>query len=468
MAITKVIYDAIERIVVGDIDDMDELQDELVEEWTPEPLVPNTYASDSDGRAAGKRFVKRQIKYASPPVVKGKASAPFVQVAGKRVMNLVSTNFLNLANSAKIEDSCERALHKYGCGSCGPRGFYGTIDVHLELEERVARFLGTEEAILYSYDISTPASAIPAFCKSGDLIIADAGVSYAIQSGLTLSRSTVKYFDHNDLEDLERVLDSLDKVDVKDKAAQRRFLVVEGVYANYGDLCPLPRIVALKEKYKFRLILDESFALGVLGEGGRGSVEHHGLDPAQVDIMLASLGNAIGSVGGICAGSTRVCDHQRLSGAGYVFSASLPPYLACAAIASLDILEAEGPRLVATLARKAGHLRKLLREALERPAGGRGLLRVHHAKEDDALSPVVHLQLVDDERSEVAGVGKLQELVDGALKEGVFLTVAKYTLLDRFEGRPSIKIALNVEHTEAQMAGAVAVIKKVAARLKLL
>ena len=172
--------------------------------------------------------------------------------------------------------------------------------------------------------------------------------------------------------------------------SQRRFLVVEGVYANYGDLAALRKIVELKDKYHYRLILDESFALGALGKTGRGSLEHHDMSVDSVDITLASLGNAVGSVGGICAGTRRVCDHQRLSGAGYVFSASLPPYLASAAIESLNILEEEGPELVATLSAKV----KLFRTALEEAVESIPTLRVHQEKEEDFLSPVIHLKYV--------------------------------------------------------------------------
>ncbi len=140
--------------------------------------------------AAGK---PSQIRYRAPPVLAGNPAAPYVYLssesaaslkvdAGSKLLNMVSTNFANLATHPRVQAACEAAIDKYGCGSCGPRGFYGTIDVHLDLERECARFLGTEESILYSYDISTPASAIPAFCKTGDLVVCDSGCSYAIQT----------------------------------------------------------------------------------------------------------------------------------------------------------------------------------------------------------------------------------------------------------------------------------------------
>ncbi len=420
--------------------------------------------------------VKRQYRYKDSPVVRGRASGPHVWVqdaaSGKtrEMMNLVSTNFLNLGTSERVEDACEKALDKYGCGSCGPRGFYGTIDVHLELEKRLARFLRTEEAILYSYDISTPASSIPAFCKRGDIIVADRGCSYAVQSGMTLSRSTVKWFDHNDIDSLVQVMEEVEEDETRllggkkrKKGAvmqMRRFVMVEGLYQNYGDVCPLPAIVALKEKYHFRLILDESCALGILGEEGRGSCEHHGLPAEAVDITLASLGHAVGSIGGICAGSRRVCDHQRLNSAGYVFSASLPPFLASAAIESLNILEDGGQKLLVKLRKKAALFRKQLAKAV----AAIPQLEVHGG-EADAESPLVHLQLADDSKTEVEAIRQLERLVEAAMKEGVFISLSKYTFLDCFDGRQSIKLAVNVAHTDEDLKKAVASIKKAALKV---
>jgi serine palmitoyltransferase len=458
-------------------------QEELVDEWVPEPLVPSAYANNNtkgsgrgkeiNGEAAGQNRNKKnkqmvQYNYAQPPVVRGKASSPMVQIGNKKVLNLVSTNFLNLADREQVEETCEAALEKYGCGSCGPRGFYGTIDVHIELERRFAQFLGTEMSILYSYDISVPASAIPAFCKSGDVIVADAGVNYAIQSGLALSRSNVKYFEHNNLQDLVKVLDSVVAENKKNGTAasmQRRFIVVEGLYTNYGDISPLKEIIDLKEQYEYRLIVDESYALGSLGKTGRGSTEHHGVEVESVDILMASLGNAVGSVGGICAGSRRVCDHQRLSGAGYVFSASLPPYLASCAIETLNILEEEGPELVETLSGKVKVFRTALAEAVEAiPA-----LKVHQEKEEDFLSPIIHLQYTDEEKTVAEQIETLEKLCKLAQKDGVFLSVAKYSFLDRFAAFPfqSIKMAINVEHEEEDLLRATQVIKKLASKLLL-
>ena len=230
-----------------------------------------------------------------------------------------------------------------GCGSCGPRGFYGTIDAHLEVEEAMSSFLGTEGAILYSDGASAATSTVAAFAKRGDLLIVDEGVSESLLVGVTLSRANVRYFRHNDVKDLKRVLEKVRLQDVQYKRKstdQRRFLIVEGLYRNWGTIAPLKEIVKLKEEYHYRLIVDDSHAIGTLGKNGRGSLEHAGLKPmVHAEIITFSLENALGSVGGMTVGSEEVVDHQRLSGAGYCFSASAPPFLSKVCLASVRRLE---------------------------------------------------------------------------------------------------------------------------------
>ncbi|CAH3144417.1 unnamed protein product [Porites lobata] len=213
-------------------------EEELIEEWQPEPLVPVTPTYDLDA--------------ITPKVVQGKPGHS-LKIDDKECLNFATFNFLGFVGNEKIEDTAIKSLHRYGVGSCGPRGFYGTIDVHLELEERLAKFMRTEEAILYSYGFSTIASVIPAYSKRGDVIFCDKGVSFAIQKGLVASRSRIMWFDHNDMDDLERLLfEQKEKDDKNPKKAcvTRRFLVVEGIYVNYGDIAPLPKLIELKYKYK--------------------------------------------------------------------------------------------------------------------------------------------------------------------------------------------------------------------------
>jgi serine palmitoyltransferase len=161
---------------------------------------------------------------------------------------------------------------------------------------------------------------------------------------------------------------------------QRRFILVEGLYKNFGDLCPLPDIVALKKKYCYRLYLDQTFSFGCFGATGRGITEQFNIPLEEVDIMSVSISHALGSVGGMCVGTSEVVDHQRLSGAGYCFSASAPPFTSSAAIAALHILEKE-PKLVEKLQGNA----RFLSKGLQKIAG--------LVVTSDEISPVIHVSL---------------------------------------------------------------------------
>lgn len=393
-------------------------KEELIAEWTPEPLVPDV---DDDHPAL------------HPKIVSGKLGKEVV-VNSVHCINVATHNYLGMIENPKVEEAAIKSLRKYGVGSCGPRGFYGTIDVHLDLESRIAKFIGVEEAVLYSYGFATIASAIPAYSKRGDVIFVDEGVNFAIQKGLQASRSDVRYFKHNDMDDLERLLKLQEVDDIKNpKKAKvtRRFLIVEGIYTNYGDICPLPKLVNLKNKYKVRLFIDENVSFAVLGDSGRGVTEHYGISTDEADLICASLEYAIGSNGGFACGTSFVVDHQRLSGLGYCFSASLPPMLASAAISALDIIE-ENPVLLRTLRDNACMMHKELEKNPHLRIGG------------EEISPVKHLYLSDPCEIIEEATKKLEAVSDYCIQHGVAVVVARY--LNDQEYRlppPSIRLTVN-------------------------
>lgn len=166
------------------------------------------------------------------------------------------------------------------------------LDVHLDLEQKLAKYYNVEEGIIYSYGFSTIASAIPAYSKRGDIIFADEGVHFAIQKGILASRSDVRYFKHNDVEDLERLLKEQQDADLKNpkKAkATRRFLVVEGLYLNHGDLCPLSKMVEMKYIYKYRIFLDESVSFATIGKTGRGITEYFNIPVSLIFLRVCEI-----------------------------------------------------------------------------------------------------------------------------------------------------------------------------------
>ncbi|XP_011846589.1 PREDICTED: serine palmitoyltransferase 1 isoform X1 [Mandrillus leucophaeus] len=432
-------------------------KEELIEEWQPEPLVPPV---PKDHPALNYNIVS------GPPSHK-------IVVNGKECINFASFNFLGLLDNPRVKAAALASLKKYGVGTCGPRGFYGTFapvsemdhtyrryghqklkkNVHLDLEDRLAKFMKTEEAIIYSYGFATIASAIPAYSKRGDIVFVDRAACFAIQKGLQASRSDIKLFKHNDMADLERLLKEQEIEDQKNprKArVTRRFIVVEGLYMNTGTICPLPELVKLKYKYKARIFLEESLSFGVLGEHGRGVTEHYGINIDDIDLISANMENALASIGGFCCGRSFVIDHQRLSGQGYCFSASLPPLLAAAAIEALNIME-ENPGIFAVLKEKCRQIHKALQ-------GISGLKVV-----GESLSPAFHLQLEESTGSREQDVRLLQEIVDQCMNRSIALTQARY--LEKEEKclpPPSIRVVVTVEQTAEELERAASTIKEVA------
>lgn len=161
---------------------------------------------------------------------------------GRTVTNLASYNFYNFVANETLKEKAIETLRTYGVGPCGPPGFYGTQDVHMKTEADIAAHLGTPACIVYAQAFSTISSVIPAFSKRGDIIVADKAVNYAIRKGIQISRSTVRWYEHNDLDDLQRVLAKVTKEQAK-KPLTRRFIVTEGIFENVGDVVDLPRIV---------------------------------------------------------------------------------------------------------------------------------------------------------------------------------------------------------------------------------
>ncbi|KAA0703683.1 Serine palmitoyltransferase 1 [Triplophysa tibetana] len=412
-------------------------KEELIEEWQPEPLVPP---------------LSKDHPSLNYDVVTGPPSHKII-VNGKECINFASFNFLGLLDNERVKLKALTSLKKYGVGTCGPRGFYGTFDVHLELEERLAKFMRTEEAIIYSYGFATIASAIPAYSKRGDIIFVDEAACFSIQKGLQASRSFIKYFKHNDMEDLERLLKEQEIEDQKNPRKARvirRFIVVEGLYINMADICPLPELVKLKYKYKVRIFLEESMSFGVLGEHGRGVTEHFGVNIDDIDLISANLENALASIGGFCCGRSFVIDHQRLSGQGYCFSASLPPMLASAAIEALNIME-EDPGIFSILRNKCRHVH----EALQGTAG----LKVV----GENFAPALHLQLENSTGSRENDLKLLRAIVDYCMERNIALTLARYLdKEERFLPPSSIRVVVTVEQTKEEIENAAKCIREAA------
>jgi len=281
---------------------------------------------------------------------------------------------------------------------------------------------------------------IPTFAKKDDVIYCDRGVNFAIATGLNLSRSTIHYFPHNDHVALCNLLEE-HQSKLKDPQAHRRFLVVEGLYVNYGDVVPLPEMVALKNKYCLYLMVDESHSFGVLGKTGGGVCELFNIPRTDIDIATGSLGNIGCSVGGFCSGSNSVVTHQRLNGSGYVFSASLPPYLSAVALVSLKRLKEDQKRRALMVDRTALAYKVL---------GTSKIFSLRSTKE----SPIVHLEWRNASDDLLNTERRLQAVVDLCLERGVLITRSKYVSADKLRPAPSIRVVVpaSLSESEAQKA----------------
>ncbi|KAI9340616.1 pyridoxal phosphate-dependent transferase [Pilaira anomala] len=412
--------------------------DDLVEEWQPEPLAPKLTSYD-------------RFNLEKTPMIVGAQSAK-AKVVGhtKPLMNLATSNYLNLVASEQIRQKAVETLRNYGVGSCGPPGFYGTIDVHMDLERDISRFLGTDDAIIYAQGFSTISSVIPAFAKRGDYLVVDDGVSFAIQKGVQISRSIIRTFKHNDMEDLERVLNEINTEHiVHKKRLTRRFIVTEGLFANFGDIAPLDKLVELKKKFKYRLILDESQSIGVLGRRGGGLTDLYNIDAKEIDMISGSLSNAICGSGGFCAGSVEVIDHQRLSGSAYCFSASMPAMLAVSASEAFRIIEQQ-PTLLKELGERILAFRQVLTHKSLEP------YITLDSSDMQCPSPFFHIRAKpsylqvhtldnEDSVSREAEERLLQDVVDECAYQGVLITRSKYVYeQEKNCPRPSIKISITI------------------------
>lgn len=443
---------------------------ELVEEWAPEPLAPQLSPTE-------------QAELAALPIVVGPNSAkPKLLSTGKTAFNLASLNFAGLAGNEHIKQRAVETLRKYGLGSCGPPGFYGTLDVHMDLERDIADFLGTEASILYSQGFSTVSSVIPAFCKRGDIIVADRAVNFAIQKGIQISRSTVRWYDHNDVNSLEEVLQAVEKERKKRRGPlTRRFIITEGIFQRDGAMSDLPKLIELKQKYKYRLILDESYSFGAVGRTGRGLTEIYNVPASKVDMILGSCAIGLCAGGGFCAGSQIVVDHQRINGPSFVFSAAMPALLAVSASEGINIFRST-PSIFETLQENVRAARAILDrvdcvQVPSHPASpiiyvnirgstlmqppGSPLSGGLHPSSASLMSPTKHAKdLAASDFDLELEERLLQEVVDECLQGGVMVTKAKRLRgQEREEARPCLKLALTAALTKKETEKAVGVVK---------
>jgi glycine C-acetyltransferase len=256
---------------------------------------------------------------------------------GREVINLSSNNYLGLTTHPRLREAALAAVRSLGVGSGSVRTIAGTMDLHMELERRIAAFKKTEAAVVFQSGFTANAGTVSSLLGKGDLILSDELNHASIIDGARLSRAEIRVFPHRDTAALERLLE--ETRDVK-----RRLVITDGVFSMDGDIAPLPAIAALARRYGAIMMVDDAHASGVLGTAGRGTIDHYHLH-GMVDVQVGTLSKAIGVLGGYVCGTKNLIEYLYHRARPFLFSTSHPPAVAAACLVALDVLEQEPERI---------------------------------------------------------------------------------------------------------------------------
>jgi glycine C-acetyltransferase len=312
------------------------------------PLTPDTLWDIEFYKELGLYFYLEEVEEILP---NGR-----VQVKGHGEMIMLGGySYLGLIKHPKIDQAAIEAVKRYGTGTYGVRLLAGTLDLHIELEQKIADFKGTESAVTFSSGYVTNLATISALLRKGDIVICDKLNHASIVDGCLLSQAKFVRFRHNDMEHLEYRLASADP-------NARKLVIVDAVFSMDGDVIDLPEVSRLCRQYGAYLMVDEAHSIGVLGETGHGIEEHFGLPNDAVDIKMGTLSKTIPCAGGYVAGSRQLCHFLKHEARGFIFSAALPPASAAAALAAFEVIEEE-PERSRNLQRNYHHFSSQLRDA---------------------------------------------------------------------------------------------------------
>ena len=302
-----------------------------------------------------------------------------VMMEGKRRIMLGSNNYLGLTVNKEVIAAGVAAMEKYGTGCSGSRFLNGTLDLHNKLEKELAEFIGTEDCVTFSTGFQSNLGIISAICGRKDFIFNDRENHASIYDGCKLSYAQTVRYRHNDMADLEKKL-------AEAPIDAGKLIVTDGVFSMSGDICKLPDIVELAEKYKARVMIDDAHGLGVIGKGGRGTASHFGLEK-HVDITMGTFSKSLASLGGYMVASAQVCEYVRHNSRPFIFSASLTPASCATAIAALDVIKREPERVT-----RLGDLAEYYRKGLD----ARGVPTV---KTENPRIPIIPIYTYDAERT---------------------------------------------------------------------
>ena len=366
--------------------------------------------------------------------------APECTFDGKKVINLASNNYLGLTTHPKLREAALEATRKYGVGSGAVRTIAGTMKLHMELEEKIARFKGVEACVVFQSGFTANAGTVSAILGKDDFIISDELDHASIIDGCRLSRAKILVFRHKDVAHAEEQLASVKNL------PGRKLLITDGVFSMDGDIGPLPALCHLAEKYGAIMMVDDAHASGVLGRNGRGTVDHFGVH-GRVDIQVGTLSKAIGALGGYVCGTRDLIDFLYHRGRPFLFSTSHPPSVAATCIAAFDVLENE-PELMEQLWSNTRLWKKEL-GLLGFDIGGRTT-----PSSETPITPII------------IGDGRLtMDFSRELFKEGVLGTGIAFPTVP--EGKARIRTIMTATHTNDELQRALEVLGRVGKRMRI-
>jgi glycine C-acetyltransferase len=352
---------------------------------------------------------------------------------GRTVVNLSSNNYLGLSTHPRLIEAAVKATERYGVGSGAVRTIAGTMEIHMELEKKIAHFKKVEACVVFQSGFTANAGTVSAILGRGDIIISDELNHASIIDGCRLSRAEIKIFPHKDLPALEKILKETQDL------PGRKLVITDGVFSMDGDIAPLPRIVELAEQYGAIMMIDDAHSSGVLGKNGRGTVDHYQLH-GRVDIQVGTLSKAIGALGGYVCGSKALIEFLYHRARPFLFSTSHPPAVAASCIAAFDVLEQE-PQLIERLWDNTRILKVGLKE-----------LGFNTGVSETPITPII------------VGKGDLaMRFSDQLFQEGVFAQGIGYPTVP--EAKSRIRTIVTATHTESQLQFALDVLGRVGRRL---
>lgn len=365
----------------------------------------------------------------------GSSIGPEMVVNGEEVLNFCSNNYLGLANNPQMKNAAISAIKRYGIGPAAVRTIAGTTTLHKELEEKLAKFKKAEAVITFQSGFTANLAVIPALVGEGDLIFSDELNHASIIDGCRLSKAEVVRYAHLDTKDLEEKLKNADK-------DRKKLVITDGVFSMDGDVAPLDEIYKVASKYGAMLMVDDAHGEGVLGDAGRGIVDHFKLH-GKVDVEVGTMSKAFGVVGGMAAGKTELIEWLSQRARPFLFSSAMtiPDVAAC--IAAVDLLS-KSKELVKTLWENADYLRSGLKK-LGFNTGG-------------SITPIIPLMLGDSKLA--------QDFSKELFAEGLFAKAIIYPTVA--QGKARIRIMNSAGHTKAQLDKALKIFEKVGKKLKVI